>query len=146
MSTHINSENNILNEYNIKKKAIHKYILYIYQTMEDNIKNRRKPFNGITILDKINNDKDRHIVETYLERIYYEFEEYLYSVLFNVFGLDNNDSGDNRRLLDFNNNYILDKIYYVSSTNSELFKIFYKNYNEINSIQNKDQNNPLSNP
>jgi len=146
MTTRINDENNILNEYNIKKKAIHKYIFYIYRTMEDNIKNRRKPFNGITILDKINNDKDRNIIETCLEKIYNEFEEYLYSVLFNMFGLNNKDSGDNRILLDFQNNYILDKIYYVSSTNSELFKIFYKNYDEINSIQNKDQNNPLSNP
>lgn len=99
-------------------------------------------------LNKISNKEDKNIIIKSIKQIYNTYSDYMYAILFNNCDMDGIESGESKTLDDFKNIYIIDKTYYCTSTNTELFKILMKYINiiKISNIQNKDQNNLVSNP
>lgn len=129
------------------KEIILGFIRYnIYEKLEN--KGIAKLVKKLYFLNKISNRIDRSNIIKYIKYIDNTYSDYMYAILFNNFDMDGIESGESNTLDDYKNIYIIDKTYYCTSTNTELFKILLKYISiiKINNIQNRDQNNLASNP
>jgi len=130
------SEDNYVNE-SIKSKIILNYISKnIFESMENNMKNGKTPFFNINDILKKLDYKEKQIFYSSLTYIYNKYTDYLYSILFNYYNMEDVDSGELRTLEDFKKKYELTKSYHCNKNTSKLFKILYKYIDENINFQN----------